>query len=373
MAYNPIDDNAEYNANQAEPALHSAVCKRVKNNAADTQSKRLLRRGTSFHPGLTSATTPNFVESDLLGYFDTTLGIDNTETISFQISTHPSKPMVMPLGWFDSAGCGKIKIRICMKVENAPMEMMAFALDPRDAAYPIGPERSFDTVSFGRVGGGFPGLGTSGFATSVTSLGAPTYFSVPTAAVGPNTDGFQFFEFEFDLNKPGASLSGVGSSFTEPRNDTLKLEQGTPADKASVDDVLGSVFVCIAFCSTADATLPTAVNLKASKYSNKAISYNTTFPTLAPFGPGKLHALLEVPSGVQTLDGTFTSTYHHCIMVRPDNQLAPNYGNTDAEILIYPQIPASADPATLTAGATHFLYPLSKATIYSVSVEEVLD
>lgn len=370
MAYKPIDDNEEYNANQTAPALHSAVAVRVKDNAADTQSKRLLRRGTSFHPGPSSSTnTLTFAESDLSGYFDPGITGNNPETKGFQFSTHPSKPMVMPLGWFDSAGGGRIKVRICMTVENAPMEMYAFALDPRAAAYPNPPDRSYNETNFGRIDGTFPDSLGSGFASTVTALAGTNYFKIPVTTAGPNTDGFSFFEFDIDLGKPIDLSTATGVSTV--RNDTLRLRQGVSPTSASVDDLLGSVYVCIAFCSTAD-TFGLPLSVKNIRYSNKAISYNQNFTTLAPFGPGKIHALLEVPNGVQLADGTYANTYHHCIQVRPDDPFSANYGNTDAELLIHPQIPPTAFPVSLLPGATHNLFPLSKATVHSVSIEEEL-
>jgi hypothetical protein len=369
MTYRPIDNGNEFSLGD-NPALSSAIEQAVQNNAADMQFFRRQRRGASWHPGPTSQTiATSFVETDLQGYLDPYVLGNNPETIGFQFSTHPGTPMCLPLAFPISAGASELKVRVCMKVENADGDLLAFGLRNGGVAVPDSPVKNLE-ITGARSGGAFPGAATSCFtsATVASGIANGNYVAVTTTAAS-NTDGFSFYELTIPLRR--AAIGGVDTSV--PRIDAISMQNPGGEEVLAPQDI-GEVYaVCLCFGSRADQASPTVYNVTDVRYDQKVLLVSTTVPAIAPNGPGKFHELVEVTDGVADLSGGYQDTYHHIMQVRPDSTdpTNPNYGNLDTEFVIYPRVDSTANPATFGPGQTITTYPLTKFTIYSVSIEEV--
>lgn len=369
MTYRPIDNGNEFNLGD-NPALSSAIEQAIQNNAADMQFFRRQRRGATWHPGPTTQTVATaFVETDLQGYFDTYIPGFNPETIGLQFSTHPSKPLVLPLAFPVSAGASDLKVRVCMKVENGSGDLLAFGLRKGGVTVPEEPYVDANLSTGARTSGAFPGGVTSCFRadTLLAAISNGNYVTVSPTSVS-NTDGFSFYELTIPLRR--APIGGASTSV--PRRDSVTMTNPGGQEVLAPQNIDEVFMVGLAFGSRADSGTPTIYNLIDSRYDNKALLVSTTVPAIAPNGPGKFHELVQVVNGALQPDGSYSDSYHHIIQVRPDSTdpTNPTYGNLDTEFLVYPRVSSSADPATFGPGKSITTYPLTKFTLYSVSIEE---
>jgi hypothetical protein len=365
MAYIPIDNENEFSLG-SNPAVSSAIIKRLSDNAADMQTNRFLRHGASYHIGGVQGVLADIVGDDFVGYPDDFKIGGNPETIGLQFSTHVAHPMCLPFTWMPSALADKITVRIACKIENAPMDLFALAYDPRGPSYsPLWPDYDPNATTYSVRNLDTPNSGTSVFNTIAKIQ--QTYLELPVFSSGVSeTDDMQFFEVEIPLN----NLSGRGTY-----SDSLSV---TTLDNNGNGDFRSNIqrqnFIVLCFASRMDETSGQTVQVEGIRYGRKAIRIDETVTPFLPNGPGKFHAMVKIENGVFA-NGEYKDTWHHVIQARPFDVNNNAFGNNDVEFYIWPAIPESFN-LPFTPGLTNeqliTYYPLSKCTLYSVTIEESL-
>lgn len=407
FTYKPIDDTNLYEelTQQYFPVPVSMV-ERVYSNGQFSLRNRLAKTCLFWTGGPTDITADaTWVPDDILGYYNPGLYYDNAgtatagsdpETSGLQFSTHIADPYVLtvpislPFGKSSiSYSYEEIKVRICAKIENADVHVLAWLTNtPKETTKQINRfmnmerEQLLDATALQlsryEANGFIPTVINSEITCAALQVMTPT-------ATTANTDGCSYYELLIP------SQQTLDAFYTD-RPAPGSVQNSNPYGNES--ELQQRVYINLAFLSTRynllntstiDSTLPfpdkyiVSNDIGSGAYITLSDKYNAKYGTTKP--PGKFHGLIKI-----NYDGG-GYTYHHTLMhipvdptkTRPhediftavDNPWDNKYHSTFA---LYPSIPfEKINEGLVGAGDTVQVYTLGKVTLFSVTAEPSLE
>lgn len=372
--YKPIDDGTGTTDNwyTEDNPMGGAIGQRFANNSSWLAQNRLNKSSKTWDCTVSSETlTSTFNNSagdstKILGYTGEVgaVSTNDTETIGFQISSHPGAPLAMPLGWRLSPGAGKIKVRLTMEVLGAQGGIYAALVNGEGAVYPaMGFAETESTTFAPLVAGNF-------FNAEIRATDA--YSTVELTSTN-GTSGYSYYELTIDLS----------------------VFSGTDVRRALYDD---DASIVLFFQSGVDLTSAEFPQIGASSPSDVVAALTTgnrvirTSSNMAKYAgvrnPGKLHRVAKFDYNAGT---PWDETWHHIVQLRPyEFDIGAFHSNNDETFVLWPSIPPTGVPPSLTGGGggvnagalegtgllngdSFTTYAITQFNIYSVTVEEEYD